>query len=244
MPLQKIIKFNGRFCFQCLYSGVLLDRCYAYPDYDRVSGRRKNGGSFKDAACAVAWLKEKHKEGKITDKKYRFLITEISKEVIKEKGQDLIAAPEMDPFSPLWEYQADFPWMLAEDLLLDVSTVLEWREEDKKRKEEREKNPQGKPWIYQTLNGTVYPLDHSQFPLSQDSVIHVSPGKGVILEDQDATGSSAELIGNSMGVYPSKDAILILNKKIKFQESDYQASLRPRKKKRNHCLSEGEEEDD
>lgn len=250
MPLQKILKFNGGHYFQCLHSGALMEKCYAYPDFDGFR-RRKNGGSFFDAACAVAWLEKNHETGKITDKKYTRLLMEIKREVCTEKGQELIAAPEMKPGMAFWDYRNDYPHMIAGDFLLTVEEVLEWKEEDKRRREERSKDDP-KPYIYQTINGEIYQLDHEQFPMRQDSVIHICPGKGIgiILEDFDATGSSRDLIGDSLGTAPNKDCILILSKKFQIKkkrvndDKDTPKNNNRKRKRPTSCCIETETEEE
>lgn len=63
------------------------------------------------------------------------------------------------------------------ELLLTVEEVLSWREDKKERARGRPK-----PYFYQTTTkGDIYPLDHEQFPMRMDSVIHAFQG-GVVLQ--------------------------------------------------------------
>lgn len=114
MPLQKIVSFRGRKFFQCLYSGVLLEKCYAMPDRDRY-WRRSNGGSFADAACAVAWLESEKEKGKVSGKKFDYLMEAMRQELIPNRPElALVSAPEMKPDEPYWGYREEHPWVLQE----------------------------------------------------------------------------------------------------------------------------------
>lgn len=93
MPLQRIVSFNGNKYFQCLHSGVLTLKCYALPTKDG----RKNGGSFADAACALAWMSKQVDDKKMTEKKYHEMLGKIKEELIPNYPAEtqLIEAPEM-----------------------------------------------------------------------------------------------------------------------------------------------------
>jgi hypothetical protein len=113
MPLQKIVSFKGKKFFQCLHSGVLVEKCYALPDRDRY-WRRSNGGSFADGACAVAWLEDQKSQKKVSEKKFEYLMEGMRKEFLQEI---LISAPDMSPEFPYWGYREEHPWVLQEGLI-------------------------------------------------------------------------------------------------------------------------------
>jgi hypothetical protein len=210
MPPQKIVKFQGKNFFQCLHSGALLERAYALPERD-ARNRRRNGGSFSDAACAIAWLEKQRDLGKVSYKKYERLMEDIRRELIPDRPSlQLVSAPEMDPESPDFSYRKEYPWVHQEDLYLTVSQVLDWRSEGKEGKGEKEP----KPYFYQFLStGDHYPLDHDQFPMPINSLVCVNKGR-VLLRDQDQKqGLNPHLEALDLPCIPG-DFILISSKKL------------------------------
>lgn len=238
MPLQKIVKFKGQFFFQCLHSGVLIKHCYAYPDFDRYK-RRKNGGSFADSACAVAYLETQLKNGKISIKKHANLMESIRMELIPHRPDlELIEAPNMTPDRPYFEYRKDYPYMYDESLFLDVQTVLQWRKDDKEHRQNTRK--ERGPYIYQTVKGTIYPLDKEQFPLRQDCIIHPFEG-GVLLEDMDSQihrdcGEFIDKLTDIQNI--NRDSLIILSKKPK-EERDPNVTKGKGKNSKIPCLGGG-----
>jgi len=182
MPQQKVVKFKDDFYFQCLHSGVFVKKCYALPDFDRYR-RRRNGGSFADAACAVAYIENLNQKKKMSDKKYAQLLMSIRQELVPNRPDlELISAPEMTPEEPFFEYRVTYPYMTGEDFFLTVPEVLEWRKEDKERREG--KTIYKGPHPYQFRGDKMYELDLDQFPFDMKCLICPFPG-GILLEDMD-----------------------------------------------------------
>lgn len=223
MPPQKLTKFQGTLWFQCLQTGVLIKRCYAYPDHDKYM-RRKNGGSFADAACALTWLGKSKESGKISLKKYNDIVSFMAQELEGE----LVEAPDMEPSKPFFDYRSEFPWMYPEEDFLSVETVLEWKSQDSERRGKRKRKM---PWVLQTQGLRNWELEADQFPLRMNCLVHLVPG-GVCLEDMDTPllpgkyGNQrvSELTGLE-GV--ERDALLVLSKKPPEEGSSSSGSEEP-----------------
>lgn len=205
MPAPKIVSFKGKKYFECLWTGVKLETCYAYPEFDK-HGNRAKGGSFADAACAVAFLNQKLKDGKTKQNKLK----DIAKELQLSGEQELLEAPECPPVEEYdFTYRFKFPWMHQPSIHLTVEEVLAWK--DDKAADEEEKEPKRKVLIYDLEGETVTP------PLFKGSLIYSEMCDGVVFAGNQ--GAFNVMLEARTGIKAFGEAVVILSKDPKWKET-------------------------
>ena len=201
MPAPKIVKFKGESYFECMWTGVKLTSCYALPEFD-TKGRRSKGGSFADAACAVAWINSKYKEGKTKEKK----LSQLAADLGLSADEELLEAPECPPVEEYdFSYRNKFPWMFKPEIHVTVAEALEWKEEGAEEKDEEKKEPQRKVLIYD-LNGEV-----ADPPFYKGSLIFSTLLDGLVFAGN--SGQYNSELEEKTGVKAFGDALVILSKK-------------------------------
>lgn len=196
MPAPKIVTFRGKKYFECMWTGVKLETCYALPEYD-VHAHRSKGGSFADAACAIAYLNTKLKDGKTKEKK----LLAIAQDLDLGADQELLEAPECPPIEEYdFSYRRKFPWMHQPNLYLTVEEVLAWKEEEEKP----EKPEKRKVLIYNLKGQPVEP------PYNRGSIVYSEKFDGIIFSDN--SGSFNTELEDLTGVKAFGEAVIILSK--------------------------------
>lgn len=207
MPAPRIVTFKGKKYFECLWTGVKLETCYAYPEFDK-NGNRSKGGSFADAACAVAFLNEKLKGGKTKKMKLKA----IAKDLELDGEQELLEAPECPPIEEYdFTYRSKYHWMYKPSVHLTLEEVLAWKEE-KDEKEEEEKPPKRKVLIYDLEGDTVSP------PLFKGSLIYSEKCDGVVFVGNQ--GAFNNVLDEKTGIKGFGEAVVIFSKDPKWKEKN------------------------
>lgn len=172
--MVKIIKFKDQYFQECQWTGVKLTSRYGIPKEKARKEGDARDGSFADAACAVAWVQEQNRLGKIDDAKCAKLLGLIRRDLGLDKihpPPQLYAAPEIDPANPDFSYRKTLPFMIKERVHVPVSEDLAMRKSGKgtPRGSEDDSSTGGeekkKLWLY-----TVHPeegIEVTELPFKQ-----------------------------------------------------------------------------
>jgi hypothetical protein len=122
----KIVKFNGKPYFECLWTGVKLSSRYGIPK--KSGGERE--GSYADAACAVAHLTKQFQEGEIKEKtlkeKLSYIHTDLGLHKSSRPEEVLVSAPVFEDSSNVdFSYRQSAPWMYQPHLHIPVEKEIE-----------------------------------------------------------------------------------------------------------------------
>lgn len=109
--MPKIIKFRDEYYQECQWTGMKLTSRYGIPK-EKARNKDDREYSFADGACAVAWVEEQSRLGKMEPARCAKLLELISKDLGLEKlGRTPTPAPKVDPANPDLSYRASMPWM-------------------------------------------------------------------------------------------------------------------------------------
>lgn len=99
---------DGKYFYRCLLWGCLMSSRYGIP---REKGGTK--GSFKDPLCAVKWVVDMKKQGRLSEEKAKRYLESIHEDLdLTRLGKELVEISIDDIEVPDYSYQKKFPWMM------------------------------------------------------------------------------------------------------------------------------------
>ena len=225
MPGPKIVKFKKESYFECLWTGVKLSSCYALPIFDKHA-RRLKGGSFADAACAVAWLNANTKDGRTKEKK----LSDVAYDLGLSFDQALVEAPECPPVEEYdFSYRDKYDWMYKPEIHLTVDEVLQWKAQDSEEKEKEAKEEKRRLVCYD-LEGEVMPT-----PEYKGNLYYSEKFDGLVFVENE--GCLNYSLPDRTGIEGFGQAVVILSKPPKWGE-ETEDGTKKRKRKAGDSDSE------
>lgn len=179
----------------CDYSGVNIYSVYQIP---KPGSKTERFGFFADAACAVSYLKKRHRLNKPkTDyPKYLELLQLVVDDLrLVAKKKELVEAPAMKADAPDFSYREKYPWMYTPEIHVPASYLKEISEQNKKKEKDISAESKDKNHIY-TLDPESGDLLCQVFEKNTPHFIAGSPEATVV--STTFKGKDVFLLGNTL----------------------------------------------